>query len=61
MTPDDAAQKWIDANPDKVDAWLRAPASNTDPMSSTYGPRSRRHRLLGARRDRGHRVCTRPS
>ena len=23
MTPDDAAQKWIDANPDKVDAWLK--------------------------------------
>ena len=22
MTPDDAAKKWIDANPDKVDAWL---------------------------------------
>jgi glycine betaine/proline transport system substrate-binding protein len=22
MTPDDAAQKWIDANPDKVKAWL---------------------------------------
>jgi glycine betaine/proline transport system substrate-binding protein len=22
MDPDDAAQKWIDANPDKVDAWL---------------------------------------
>lgn len=22
MTPEDAAQKWIDANPDKVDAWL---------------------------------------
>jgi glycine betaine/proline transport system substrate-binding protein len=23
MTPEDAAQKWIDANPDKVDAWLQ--------------------------------------
>ena len=23
MTPEDAAQKWIDDNPDKVDAWLR--------------------------------------
>jgi len=23
MSPDDAAQKWIDANPDKVDAWLQ--------------------------------------
>jgi glycine betaine/proline transport system substrate-binding protein len=22
MTPDDAAKKWVDANPDKVDAWL---------------------------------------
>ncbi len=22
MSPDDAAKKWIDANPDKVDAWL---------------------------------------
>jgi len=22
MSPDDAAQKWIDANPEKVDAWL---------------------------------------
>jgi len=22
MTPEDAAQKWIDANPDKVEAWL---------------------------------------
>jgi glycine betaine/proline transport system substrate-binding protein len=24
MDPDDAAKKWIDANPDKVDAWLKA-------------------------------------
>jgi glycine betaine/proline transport system substrate-binding protein len=24
MDPDDAAKKWIDANPDKVDAWLQA-------------------------------------
>jgi len=23
MSPEDAAQKWIDANPDKVDAWLK--------------------------------------
>ena len=23
MSPDDAAKKWIDANPDKVDAWLQ--------------------------------------
>jgi glycine betaine/proline transport system substrate-binding protein len=23
MSPDDAAQKWIDDNPDKVDAWLK--------------------------------------
>ena len=23
MSPDDAAQKWIDANPDKVNAWLK--------------------------------------
>ena len=23
MSPDDAAQKWIDANPDKVNAWLQ--------------------------------------
>jgi len=23
MSPDDAAKKWIDANPDKVDAWLK--------------------------------------
>jgi glycine betaine/proline transport system substrate-binding protein len=23
MDPDDAAQKWIDANPDKVEAWLK--------------------------------------
>ncbi len=22
MTPDDAAKKWVDANPDKVKAWL---------------------------------------
>jgi len=22
MSPDDAAKKWIDANPDKVKAWL---------------------------------------
>jgi ABC-type proline/glycine betaine transport system substrate-binding protein len=22
MTPEEAAQKWIDANPDKVAAWL---------------------------------------
>jgi glycine betaine/proline transport system substrate-binding protein len=27
MTPDDAAQKWIDANPDKVDAWLQGTSS----------------------------------
>jgi glycine betaine/proline transport system substrate-binding protein len=24
MDPDDAAKKWIDDNPDKVDAWLKA-------------------------------------
>ena len=24
MTPEEAAQKWIDANKDKVDAWLAA-------------------------------------
>ncbi len=24
MDPDEAAKKWIDANPDKVDAWLQA-------------------------------------
>ena len=24
MSPDDAAKKWVDANPDKVDAWLEA-------------------------------------
>ena len=23
MSPEDAAQKWIDANPDKVNAWLK--------------------------------------
>ncbi len=23
MTPDDAAKKWVDANPDKVNAWLK--------------------------------------
>ena len=23
MDPDDAAKKWIDDNPDKVDAWLK--------------------------------------
>jgi ABC-type proline/glycine betaine transport system substrate-binding protein len=23
MSPADAAQKWIDANPDKVQAWLQ--------------------------------------
>ncbi len=23
MDPEDAAKKWIDANPDKVDAWLQ--------------------------------------
>jgi glycine betaine/proline transport system substrate-binding protein len=23
MSPEDAAQKWIDANPDKVDVWLQ--------------------------------------
>jgi glycine betaine/proline transport system substrate-binding protein len=23
MSPDDAAKKWVDANPDKVDAWLK--------------------------------------
>jgi ABC-type proline/glycine betaine transport system substrate-binding protein len=22
MSPEDAAQKWIDANPDKVNAWM---------------------------------------
>jgi glycine betaine/proline transport system substrate-binding protein len=22
MTPDDAAKKWVEANPDKVNAWL---------------------------------------
>ncbi|MDT7632933.1 MAG: glycine betaine/proline transport system substrate-binding protein, partial [Pseudonocardiales bacterium] len=25
MTPDAAAKKWVDANPDKVNAWLPAP------------------------------------
>ena len=24
MSPEDAAQKWVDANPDKVDAWIQA-------------------------------------
>ena len=24
MDPDQAAQKWVDANPDKVNAWLQA-------------------------------------
>ena len=23
MSPDDAAKKWVDANKDKVDAWLK--------------------------------------
>ncbi|MDT7607499.1 MAG: glycine betaine/proline transport system substrate-binding protein, partial [Pseudonocardiales bacterium] len=25
MTPQAAAKKWVDANPDKVNAWLPAP------------------------------------
>jgi glycine betaine/proline transport system substrate-binding protein len=29
MAPDDAAKKWIDANPDKVDAWLKAAGVNS--------------------------------
>ena len=24
MDPEQAAQKWVDANPDKVNAWLQA-------------------------------------
>ena len=23
MSPEDAAKKWVEANPDKVDAWLK--------------------------------------
>jgi glycine betaine/proline transport system substrate-binding protein len=29
MSPDDAAQKWIDANPDKVSAWLQGTGSTS--------------------------------
>jgi glycine betaine/proline transport system substrate-binding protein len=35
MDPADAAQKWIDANPDKVDAWLQGiPQVSASPASS---------------------------
>ncbi len=30
MDPDDAAKKWIEANPDKVEAWLEL-SSSSDP------------------------------
>jgi len=33
MSPDDAAQKWIDANPDKVDAWLQGTGASSSPSS----------------------------
>ena len=32
MSPDDAAKKWIDENPDKVDAWLQG--TGASPSSS---------------------------
>ena len=32
MSPEDAAEKWIEDNPDKVEAWLRVePAASRDP------------------------------
>ena len=29
MSPDDAAKKWVDANPDKVDAWLQGTGASS--------------------------------
>ena len=29
MSPEDAAKKWIDDNPDKVDAWLEVSSRRT--------------------------------
>jgi glycine betaine/proline transport system substrate-binding protein len=51
MSPDDAAQKWIDANPDKVDAWLQGTSLTG---SSTPGSPIASAPASGARRDRGH-------
>ncbi len=34
MSPEDAAAKWVEENPDKVDAWL----SDAPVLDATYGP-----------------------
>ena len=40
MSPEDAAAKWVDDNPDKVDAWLRLsrPAVSPPCPGSPAGP-----------------------
>ena len=38
MAPDDAAKKWVEDNPDKVDAWLRAEPAPTDPATRAVRP-----------------------
>ena len=43
MSPEDAAQKWIDANPDKVNAWLKltdATLAGLDAATVRRSPRS---------------------
>ena len=35
MSPDDAAKKWIDANPDKVNAWLQGTGAASSSASSS--------------------------
>ena len=50
MSPDDAAKKWIEENPDKVDAWLELSRAAIRPRRATVPVKRRldRHRRLAS-------------